>query len=101
MDSNVSQRRERLRRARAIGTHSAAEWRALVRALGGVCMRCQSADGLVKDHIVPLYQVEFGPSDSIDNLQPLCRRCNSAKGPDDTDYRPADWPTRYRKALEG
>jgi len=38
-----------------------------------------------KDHIVPIY---LGGSDGIENLQPLCIRCNTKKTRDTTDYRP-------------
>jgi 5-methylcytosine-specific restriction endonuclease McrA len=38
---------------------------------------------LERDHIVPIYQ---GGSDAITNIQPLCKRCNCAKGPETTDW---------------
>lgn len=81
-------RSERLAAARAKGRHTEAEWSALVAFCGTRCVKCGAEGKLVKDHIVPIYQ---GGSDGIENLQPLCVRCNSAKGPDDTDHRPADW----------
>jgi len=77
-------RAERLKAARAIGTHTAAEWKAM-RAAYGRCLRCGSTGvELVRDHIIPLYQ---GGSDSVQNLQPLCRSCNAAKGPESQDHR--------------
>lgn len=36
-----------------------------------------------KDHILPIY---LGGSDTATNLQPLCRQCNTAKGPDATNW---------------
>ena len=82
---NRHTRSERLSRARDKGTHTAAEWEALIAVFDGRCVKC-GANGHrpVKDHIIPIYQ---GGSDSIENLQPLCRTCNASKGPDTTDYR--------------
>ncbi len=55
--------------------------------------------GLTKDHIVPIYQ---GGDDSILNIQPMCRNCNSSKGNDTTDYREMsgmDWKKRLSECL--
>lgn len=76
----------RMRAARLRGTHSDAEWEEMLRACDYRCVRC---GGLcdprpTKDHIIPIY---LGGSDSIENLQPLCRECNAGKGTDTTDWR--------------
>ena len=82
---NRMTRSERLSAARKKGSHTSAEWEEMVRFFGGRCVRCGADDAApVKDHIVPIYQ---GGCDSIRNLQPLCRHCNSSKGPENTDYR--------------
>lgn len=50
------------------------------------CVRCGVRAGeaeIHKDHIVPLY---LGGSDSWDNLQPLCQKCNISKRSDTTDW---------------
>lgn len=70
-------RRVRMLGARRIGRHTKVEWRNLVEAIGGVCVSCRARGFLEKDHIVP---VSRGGSDAIDNLQPLCVRCNRSKG---------------------
>lgn len=77
-------RSARLRQARQKGTHTSVEWANLVAAMNGKCPRCgNECDDFQKDHVVPIYQ---GGSDAIDNIQPLCRKCNSSKGPDRTDH---------------
>lgn len=91
-------RSRRLAKARSIGTHTQEEWAALIEVCGQECVRCHTTDqpGPVKDHIQPIYQ---GGSDSIHNLQPVCRRCNSSKGAEAVDYRPSDWLERLTKRL--
>jgi len=48
---------------------------------GYACRDCGSTafSDLTVDHVIP---VARGGSDSIDNLQTLCRSCNSKKGTD-------------------
>lgn len=85
----------RLETGRQLGRHSGKEWQALLQALGTNCLKC-GAVNIVKDHIVPLYQ---GGSDGLENIQPLCDRCNGGKGADTTDFRPKDWETRTAKFM--
>lgn len=62
------------------------EFRTLKEFYGGKCLRCGATDKeIVPDHVVPLSE---GGSDSIDNIQPLCRGCNSWKHSKTIDYRP-------------
>ncbi len=81
-------RSERLAAARKIASHSARDWEVLKEICGNICVRCGTDGALVKDHIKPIYQ---GGSDGIDNIQPLCKTCNSSKGPEATDHRPNGW----------
>lgn len=90
-------RSQRLAAARLKGTHTDADWRSLLDVCGYLCCKCKEEEPLVKDHIKPLYK---GGSDSIDNIQPLCRKCNSAKGPDESDLRPPNWKERLRDACQ-
>ena len=94
--SAKSIRGERMEVARQKGTHTKSEWLALVEVCGNHCVRCGATGHLDKDHIKPVYQ---GGGDGIDNLQPLCARCNASKGPESTDHRPADWQQRLEDKL--
>ena len=95
---NQAKRSERLAEARKKGKHTKEEWEEM-KLFFSRCVKCGSNDDIVKDHIKPIYQ---GGSDGLDNLQPLCKKCNSSKGPDTTDYRPVfcknngcEMPTEY------
>lgn len=95
--ANKEKRHERLSRARSKGTHTKDQWDSLVRFCGEKCVKCSSEDALVKDHIVPIYQ---GGSDGLDNLQPLCRPCNSSKGAESQDFRPDGWENACQTPAE-
>jgi 5-methylcytosine-specific restriction endonuclease McrA len=89
MGDSSSMRTARLREARQRGTHTPEQWEQLLAACEYRCLRCDAGDEpLTKDHVQPIF---FGGSDAIDNLQPLCGVCNSAKGLNSTDYRPTGW----------
>lgn len=51
---------------------------------GRKCLKCGTEDSLSLDHIVPL---STGGTNDEDNLQTLCKRCNSAKGNSIKDHR--------------
>jgi len=86
-------RRQRLEAAKARGTHTALEWQVL-REIFGRCVRCGADEcNLEKDHIVPLHQ---DGSDALENLQPICARCNAGKGTEATDWRHVSYP-RWRE----
>lgn len=79
--------RRRVRLRRAPGSFTLAEWEALKRSYGNVCLCCDLPEGeikLVPDHVVPLAR---GGSNYITNIQPLCELCNWRKGPKTLDYR--------------
>jgi 5-methylcytosine-specific restriction endonuclease McrA len=86
-----TQRRNASKRG-AKGSHTAAEWSALVERFHGYCVCCREHFGLEKltaDHVIPLSK---GGSNFIANIQPLCGPCN---------YRKSDrHSTDYRKSFE-
>lgn len=79
-------RTARLNQARKLGTHTKDELIDLYEEFDFRCVCC-GVEGVVRDHIIPIFA---GGSDSIENIQPLCRPCNAGK----TDIY--DWK-RYRR----
>ena len=64
------------------------EWAELKRRYNYTCLRCGRYKPEIKltaDHIVPISKGGVG---TIDNIQPLCGSCNSAKYDNTIDYRP-------------
>jgi len=69
----------------AAGTFTYEEWMLLCEHFEDKCVSCgQPNDRLCMDHVVPLSR---GGTNFIENLQPLCRPCNSGKRAKSTDYR--------------
>lgn len=69
------------------GSFTVQEWAALKTEFDNQCLCCKIAEPeihLTVDHIIPIS--EGGTSD-IDNIQPLCKVCNSSKGTRTIDYR--------------
>ena len=75
-----------LRKINAEGSHTRGEWELLKKQYGFKCPACQKIEPeilLTEDHIIPLSK---GGSDYIENIQPLCRSCNSTKRLKTTRY---------------
>ena len=61
------------------------DWQALCTWFGDKCLCCHEAKPITVDHVIPLAR---GGTNTIENLQPLCDRCNKSKGARrTTDYR--------------
>lgn len=89
---------DRLQAAKAIGTHTPEQWKALHDVFGS-CVVCGTASDelhggtATKDHIV---QLALGGCDCLANLQPACRQCNSRGiGEDLRDQVLPGWQTIY------
>jgi 5-methylcytosine-specific restriction endonuclease McrA len=74
-------RNQRLLEARERGTHTEDDWEQLLCHFNYRCVKCGCyPEGRpCKDHIVPICD---GGSDGLDNLQPMCRECNTGKRSD-------------------
>ena len=61
------------------GSHTLGEWENLKAQYNWICPCCGKSESeiqLTEDHIIPLNK---GGSDNIENIQPLCLKCNSHK----------------------
>lgn len=62
---------------KAAGLLDLEAWKKKLSILGHMCQHCGTTERIEMDHIIPLSK---GGTNHIDNLQPLCRSCNSKKG---------------------
>lgn len=76
------------------GSHTLGDWENIKAQYNWTCPRCKIKEPeivLSRDHIVP---VSRGGSDNIENIQPLCRGCNSTKRTKTIFYN-RTWTSEY------
>lgn len=83
-ERNKSKWRVKKTRRILTGSYSQEEWKELCTRYGNVCLCCKKTKILTADHVIP---VSKGGTNTIDNIQPLCRQCNSKKGIKTIDFR--------------
>jgi len=77
--ANTINANRRARVAGAEGTHTVGEWENLKQQYGYRCNGCGKTEPeikLTRDHIIPIAR---GGSNYIENIQPLCGKCNCHK----------------------
>ncbi len=85
---NASTHRRRARLKGLDGSWTATEWESLKATYDYRCLCCGRQEPEIKlcaDHVIP---VSKGGANTIANLEPLCKSCNSLKGRRLIDYRP-------------
>jgi 5-methylcytosine-specific restriction endonuclease McrA len=83
-----SSKKRRIRESNIIHDFSYRDWKEKVENTKGFCDRCGRYVGvknLTMDHIIPISKAPYGTIYTINDVQPLCRSCNSSKN-DDIDY---------------
>jgi 5-methylcytosine-specific restriction endonuclease McrA len=83
----IRKHRRRAKKKGNGGTFTVQEWQALKARYDHRCLACHRQEPeiqLHQDHVIP---IDKGGLNSIDNIQPLCRECNSRKGTKIIDYR--------------
>jgi 5-methylcytosine-specific restriction endonuclease McrA len=95
---SAQKRKNKIRALKLLNSfHTFAEWESLKRKFDYMCLCCKRKEPEIKlteDHIIP---ISMGGSNEIENIQPLCRSCNSIKRGRHIDYRPGLPTVIYQK----
>lgn len=80
LSEKLKSQRRWARERNAPGRHTMQEWIQIKTMNAYLCNNCGNMEPFIQltvDHIIPLTK---SGSDNIENIQPLCQRCNSKKG---------------------
>jgi 5-methylcytosine-specific restriction endonuclease McrA len=83
----LAKRRDAMKKG-ATGRHTRQQWNEIKAIFDYQCASCGRYEPeirLTEDHIIPLSK---GGNDSIENIQPLCRSCNTKKFTKTTEFAP-------------
>lgn len=80
-----STRRALKRGVKHLGNFTKEQWLFLCNRANNICLKCGLKKKLTVDHVLPLIK---GGTNRIENIQPLCKPCNSSKNKKEIDYRP-------------
>ena len=80
----ANNRRRRTRKLGLLDHYTDQEWKDCINYWNNRCVNCGSTSNIEADHITPISR---GGTDTIDNIQPLCRHCNASKHTKTIDYR--------------
>jgi hypothetical protein len=61
------------------------EWTEVLELYDHKCLKCGTSENITMDHIMPIF---LGGEHKKENIQPLCKSCNSSKRLKIIDYRP-------------
>lgn len=94
----LTQHKRRALKLGSLTSYTQTEWYALCNWFGNMCLACGAKNVLTVDHVIPLSK---GGSNGVENLQPLCRSCNSKKSARATDYRDQSRLAAFLESLRG
>lgn len=95
----VDRHAKRAEQAGAGGSFTLQQWEDLKAHYNFLCVRCLTPERkarLTVDHVKP---VSRGGGSFIENIQPLCKACNSSKNDTFQDYRPSFWKKVWSKIV--
>lgn len=96
-------RQARLKLARATGgSHTSAEWEAIVAETGGICVRCGYQHDLAVERPCKAFirPIAAGGSCLASNLMPLCNSCTVSRGAEMIDWLDL-WRKNRLTAVDG
>lgn len=95
---NIQAQNSRAAKIGARGSFTYEEWLILREHFGDVCGNCKvPLERPVMDHVIPLSR---GGTNYIENIQTLCKACNSGKGAKSIDHRDPELMLSFLEKLE-
>lgn len=84
-NTSITSERHRAKKRKAEGNGvTRKQWDDILGKYNNRCLRCGSTEKIQMDHVV---SISNGGRHDVDNVQPLCQKCNCSKGKKNIDYR--------------